>query len=133
MFLVVNWVGGKDNGGQRTVPNDRVKDPQNKVVPEPGHNQMENQNKPVQTSLHQRQASDSANSNRTKQPKKSKSHQKDISKTTAPKVVMGETTQSQPATNQIPEWEAQQKEENREFRARRKQRAKKCFPFSICA
>ena len=133
---MVNWVGGKDNGGQRTTP-EKVKDPniQNKVVPEPGQNQMDNnQNKPVQTSLHQRQPSDSA-SNRTKQPKKSKngtSHQKDISKI-APKVVGSETTQSQVATNQIPEWEAQQKEENREFRARRKQRAKKCFPFSICA
>ena len=128
-ILVVNWVGGKD--GQRTP--EKVKDPniQNKVVPEAGQNQMD-QNKPVQTSLHQRQPSDSA-SNRTKQPKKSKngsSHQKEISKT-APKVVV-ETTQSQ-AANQIPEWEAQQKEENREFRARRKQRAKKCFPFSICA
>jgi len=125
---VVNWVGGKD--GQRTP--EKVKDPniQNKMVPEPGQNQM-NQNKPVQTSLHQRQPSDNA-SNRTKQPKKSKNgtHTKEISKT-APKVVV-ETTQSQ-AANQIPEWEAQQKEENREFRARRKQRAKKCFPFSICA
>jgi len=125
---VVNWVGGKD--GQRTP--EKVKDPniQNKVVSEPGQNQM-NQNKPVQTSLHQRQPSDNA-SNRTKQPKKSKNgtHTKEISKT-APKVVV-ETTQSQ-AANQIPEWEAQQKEENREFRARRKQRAKKCFPFSICA
>ena len=82
---MVNWVGGKD--GQRTP--EKVKDPniQNKVVPEAGQNQMD-QTKPVQTSLHQRQPSDSA-STRTKHPKKSKNgptHQKEISKT-APKVV----------------------------------------------
>ena len=33
----------------------------------------------------------------------------------------------------IPEWEAQQRDENREFRTQRKQRNKKCFPFSICS
>lgn len=125
---VVNWVGGKD--GQRTP--EKTKDPniQNKVIPDTGQIQID-QNKPVQTSLHQRQPFDNT-SNKTKQPKKSKNslHQKEISKK-VPKVMV-ETNQSQ-AANQIPEWEAQQKEENREFRARRKQRSKKCFPFSICA
>ena len=120
---MVNWVGGGGGAGGTRSPektkktNNFIVEPREIKIDITGHEQKAFEPIRVLTAeqTHNRQSS-CVSSHRG-------------SSTNAVSTLTKKTDQKQVEMN----WELQQDVEQAEFRQQRKRRAKKCFPFSICA